>query len=47
MVSVVIQVCTFRIRFHWKYLFEYLALKIFKNGEVAEDYNGPREASKH
>ena len=21
-----------------------LALKIFKNGEVAEDYNGPREA---
>ena len=24
----------------------FLALKIFKNGEVAEDYNGPREAGK-
>jgi hypothetical protein len=28
-------------------IFCYLALKIFKNGEVAEDYNGPREAGKY
>jgi hypothetical protein len=28
-------------------IFWYLALKIFKNGEVAEDYNGPRESGKY
>jgi hypothetical protein len=48
MVLVVIQVNSFFSFFLLiMIIFWFVALKIFKNGEVAEDYNGPREAGKN
>ena len=41
-----IQVCFRNVFVNEKHVFVCLALKIFKGGEVAEDYNGPREAGK-